>query len=139
MQPGITRTILKWLGYLAIFGILVGAYALRYPDAFVRVPNERRPELIGDWFLDRYGSVRKYTFAKDGTGEIRSPDRETRKFYWGTEGDRLRMKYQTYNGWTAPEYEIDIRESTGEASIKESDSAYVMHLSRQAPDSATLR
>jgi hypothetical protein len=138
MRPGIARRFLKYIGYLCVLGLLVGAYYLHSPDAFVRLPSGRDASIVGDWYQLGTRSFRKYTFKADGTGEILYAGREPRKFWWGTEGDRLQMKYQSYAGWTAPIYTY-WRDGGTEVSIKETDGAYTMKLVREAPESSKLQ
>ena len=137
MRSGIGRAILKYLWYACVLGLLVGAYYLHSPDAFARLPSGRDPQIVGEWYQLNYRSFRKYTFNRNGTGEILGQGREPRKFWWGTEGPRLQMKYQSYMGWTAPKYTYWL-DGPGKVSIKESDGAYVMKMVRDAPDSAKI-
>lgn len=129
------RALLKAGLYLAIVAIVIGAFAVHSPDAFARVPAEKRQDLVGDWYVDRFGSFRKYTFNGDGTGEILIPGREGRKFQWGTDGKRLRMKYQTPNGWSAPIYEVSVG---SEAKLQAVEGGHSLVMKREAPPSAAL-
>lgn len=129
------RALLKAGLYLAVVAIVIGAFAVHSPEAFARVPSEKRPDLVGDWYVDRFGSFRKYTFNQDGTGEILIPGREGRKFQWGSVGNRLRMKYQTPNGWSAPVYEVKV---DSEAKLQAVEGGYSMVMKREAPPSASL-
>lgn len=129
------RTVLKVCFYLAIVAVVIGGFAITTPEAFVRVPPEKSTDLVGDWYVDRFGSFRRYIFRKDGSGEILVPGRETRKFQWGTEGNRLRLKYKTQNGWAAPLYEVKI---AADVSLKAVETGYSLVLKRQPPPSASL-
>ncbi len=134
------RAVLRFLGkcglYLGGIGLFLGALAIRSPEAFVRVPPERHSELMGSWYVDRYGSFRKYVFNRDGTGEIYVPEREPRKFRWGTTGQTLRLKYQTQYGWSAPLFEFKIG---NQVNLKAIENGYSMTLKREAPASARLQ
>jgi hypothetical protein len=123
--------------YLVIVGLLVGAFAMHSPEAFVQVPGERDPEVLGDWYMDRYGRFRHYIFKEDGTGEIWSSGREPRKFQWGTEEDKLRLKYQSQNGWTAPLYEYAVQ--SGGLMMTDLENGYQLNMSRQSPAGAGLQ
>lgn len=138
MRPGTVKVVLKYLWYLCILALLVGAYYIHSPDAFVRLPEGRDASIVGDWYQSNSRSFRKYTFRQDGTGEILYQNREPRKFWWGTDGGRLQMKYQSYAGWTAPKYDYWM-ESPGEVAIKEIDGAYKMEMVRNAPDSSKIQ
>lgn len=136
MRSSVLRAAGKVVMYLAIVGVVLGAFAIHSPDAFAQIPPEKREDLVGDWYADRYGSFRRYIFKEDGTGEIIVPGRDTRKFFWGTEGDQLRMKYKTQNGWSAPLYEVNIGD---EANLKAVENGYSMQLKREAPKSALIQ
>lgn len=136
MHSGLLRSAGKVVLYLAIIATIVGAFAITSPEAFVRVPPEKMPDLVGDWYVDRFGSFRRYIFNKDGSGEILVPGRETRKFQWGTEGNRLRMKYKTQGGWSAPLYDVQLGK---EVNLKAVESGYSMVMKRQPPASASLQ
>jgi len=138
MRPGIGRWVFRYLWYACVLALLVGAYYLHSPDAFVRLPDGRDARILGDWYQVNYRSFRKYTFNRDGTGEIIGQGREPRKFWWGTDGGRLQMKYQSYGGWTAPKY-VFWTEGSNQVSIKETDGAYVMRMVRDAPDSSKIQ
>lgn len=139
MRRGILRAGAKWLCYLAIVAAVVGMYAMTYPEAFTPVPSTRDQSLVGDWYVQRFGSFRHYVFRPDGTGEIWNPGRETRKFRWGTQDRRLRMKYQTMNGWTAPEFDMNVDPSSDKVELKSRGSGPNMILQREAPESAVLK
>lgn len=130
------RAVLKVCFYLAIVAVVIGGFAVTSPEAFVRVPPEKAADLVGDWYVDRGGSFRRYIFNKDGSGEILVPGRDTRKFQWGTEGNRLRMKYKTQNGWSAPLYDVELGK---EVSLKAVESGYSLVMKREAPASASLQ
>jgi hypothetical protein len=139
MRPRTLRVVLKYLWYLCVLGFLVGAYYLHSPDAFVRLPSDKDPAIFGDWYVSRgRASFQRYTFRSDGTGEIASQGREPRKFWWGTEGEKLQMKYQSYRGWTAPLYEY-WQEAGGQISVKEADGAFTMKLVREPPESSKIQ
>ncbi|MBC8066156.1 MAG: hypothetical protein H7Y17_15090 [Chlorobia bacterium] len=139
MRGRIVRTVAKWVFYLAIAGTVAGMYVMANPEAFTPIPSTRDEALVGDWYVQRYGSFRHYVFRSDGTGEIWNPGRETRKFRWGTQDRRLRMKYQTGNGWTAPEFDMQVDSESDEVELKPRGSGPYMVLQREAPESAVLK
>lgn len=130
------RTILKFVLYAAVAGSFVGLYAMHSPEAFTPIPHEKEEGLLGDWYVDRFGSFRHYVFKKDGTGEIWIPGRETRSFFWGTNDGRLRLKYQTYQGWSAPEYRMKLG---NQVTLEPLGEGYTIILKREAPPSASLQ
>ena len=133
------RVVLKYVWYFCVLAILVGAYYLHSPDAFVRLPREKDQAVLGDWYqVNSRQSFRRYTFREDGTGEIASQGREPRKFWWGTDGERLQMKYQSYRGWTAPMYEYWL-DTEKQISLKETDSAYTLKLVREPPSNSKVQ
>jgi hypothetical protein len=138
MKSSFMRALPKYLAYLVIGLALIGAYASFSPEAFVRVPSSR-DELVGDWYVERFGSFRKYSFFPNGEGEIISPGRPNRPFFWGTESGQLRMKYSTFNGWTAPKYKMSRSEDASVLELKEADSFSTMRLQRNPPSSAILQ
>jgi len=138
MRLGLARKAATSFFYIAVITLLVGAYAYNFPETFVRVPGDRDPSLVGDWYVERGNSFRHYTFKEDGTGEIYAPGREPRKFNWGTDEQHLRLKYQTQNGWSVPEYEFNSN-SEGQVSMKELTSGYSMEMKKQPPQTALLQ
>lgn len=98
--------VLRSLLYLTVAAGLIWVYALAFPEAFVRLPDGRAPEILGDWYTKRFNSYQHYIFRQDGTGEIRTVGRDTRPFTWGTDGQRLQLKYRSWKGWTVPEYDF---------------------------------
>ena len=138
MPSGWVRTGLKSTLYIAIVAVIVGLYAWVSPEAFARIPEQRDESIAGDWYVDRYGSFRKYSFRMDGTGEILSAAREPRVFRWGVENGQLRMKFQTSAGWQAPTYRIE-RFPEGPLELQDSKTGYRILLKRDVPKSATLQ
>jgi hypothetical protein len=128
----------KLLGYTAVAAALIGAFAVYTPEAFVLVPAGRDPAIVGDWYVERYGSFRRYQFKKDGTGYVWSPGRDVREFRWGTDGDRLRMKQRSNSGWQAPEFRIESDPSTGELLLEPEGAGWPLKMNRNAPESAKL-
>lgn len=133
------RTLAKGLAYLFLGGALVFAYASYNPEAFVKVPEEREPSLIGDWYVHRFGSFRKYSFRENGKGEIISPGRPNREFFWGTEDGTLRLKYVANNGWTAPLYKISQTDTPAKVDLESIEGGYPIQLQREPPESAILK
>lgn len=130
------RSLLKFVLYGLGIAALIGLYAMHSPEAFTPVPHEKHEALVGDWYVERFGSFRHYVFREDGTGEIWTPGRETQKFFWGTDNDRLRLKYQSYRGWSVPEYRMKFGEQIVLEPLGE---GYRLQLTREAPASARLQ
>lgn len=131
------RTLIKWTLYLCVLGGVIGLYAWISPAAFARVPSYRDPSFSGDWYVDRFGSFRKYTFEMDGTGEILSAGRDPRPFRWGVEDGVLQLKYQTQMGWQAPQYKF--QRHSQDLVIQDVQYGSKMTLKRQVPTSGFLQ
>lgn len=139
MKSPLLRALPKCLAYLVIGLALVGAYASYSPEAFVRVPSGRDETFVGDWYVERFGSFRKYSFWSNGEGEIISPGRPNRPFFWGTDSGQLRMKYTTFNGWSAPQYKVNWSEDVSFVDLKETETLSTIRLQRNPPLSAILQ
>lgn len=139
MRPGARRHLLKVCIYLLIAFGCFRLYVSQSPEFFTPVPADRHSAIVGDWYVDRFGSFRHYIFRADGTGEIWTPNRETRKFTWGTQGQVLRMKYRTQNGWTVPEFKYSTDPESDQLTLEAVTTGYSMVMKREAPPSATLQ
>ena len=104
MKRPLPRGLVKSAIYLAVGFLLWRMFVVLMPDAFVRLPSERSPNLVGEWYVERYGTFRHYIFKPDGSGEIWTPGRPVTELRWGTYGDRLMLKYRNNELWTAPIY-----------------------------------
>jgi len=139
MSPGTARFIWKTVLYGGVAAACIGWYVATNPDAFVQLPDGRDPGLAGDWYSGGRTYYRHFRFNLDGTGQIWTGRREPRDFRWGSDGDRIRMKYRIYNGWTAPKFEFHVGEGGQSLSLHGlSDFADSAELQREPPPSAKL-
>lgn len=130
-------SVARSIFYLVICTLLVGAFAMLSPEAFVQVPDNKDSEVLGDWYVERYNRFQHYVFKEDGTGEIWSTGRQPRTFKWGTEEDKLRLKYQSQTGWAVPLYEYVVQ--SDQLVMTDLQTGYQMHMSRESPASASLK
>lgn len=136
MPPGIVKFVWKTALYGGIGALIVGGYAILNPEAFVRLPDGHNSQLVGDWYTGGRVFYRHYRFNADGTGQLWYGRREPRDFHWGTEGGRMRMKYRSFNGWSAPQF--DFKVGGGELSLNGHGAADSADLRRDPPASSRL-
>ncbi len=137
----LAKGFVYFIAIVAIYITVVAGYRLFDPDALVAVPKGKDSAMVGDWFTERFGQIRKYRFNPDGTGEIWSSGALFRKFQWGTENDAIRVKYRGQSTWQAPKLKFQVDQGQGTVRFRYLDGSgnFPSELRRAAPDSARIQ
>jgi hypothetical protein len=136
----ISKAVLYGLVALLVGGAMIVGFQLYDPKAFTSLPSGRDPKLIGDWYTERFGQSRRYTFRRDGSGEMTGRNGAVRTFRWGTAGGTLKMVYRGFEGWQTPDFHYTKQANSDFLDFAPGDdpSSYPLALTRKAPASARI-
>ena len=140
MASWVSKAVLYGLVALLVSGALVVGFQLYDPKAYTTVPSGRDPKLIGDWYTERFGQSRRFTFRVDGSGEMTGRNGAFRTFRWGTAGGTLKMVYRGFESWQTPDFRYSGQGNSDLLNLEPGDdpSSYPLTLTRQAPESARI-